>query len=162
MKKAKKSKRTSLWKSKFWELYWYVIDSNHSFTKYESITLKALLFHSSSTRYSKQACDPFLFSFSIKSEVDIRRACIKILLSLLSYPHHFEDLPIKGMKKLLNHLLIFSLLDTLTETTTTTFHSLKPRLTNLLIQSFYGEQDSTNIQMILGKISSFIKDFLIN
>lgn len=36
------------------------------------------------------------FKFSSNSMTELRRACIKIMLSLLTYPLHFNELPIKG------------------------------------------------------------------
>lgn len=36
------------------------------------------------------------FKFSSTSMTELRRACIKIMLSLLTYPLHFNELPIKG------------------------------------------------------------------
>lgn len=37
------------------------------------------------------------FKFTPNSIVELRRACIKIMLSLLTYPLHFNKLPIKGL-----------------------------------------------------------------
>lgn len=47
------------------------------------------------------------FKFSSNSMTELRRACIKIMLSLLTYPLHFNELPIKGKKCLLIRSLKF-------------------------------------------------------
>ncbi|XP_054153241.1 ral GTPase-activating protein subunit beta-like isoform X2 [Oppia nitens] len=78
-----------------------------------------------------------------KPDVEIRRSCIKLLLSLFSYPLHFNELPIK---------------ETLSETPSTTFQSLRPRLINLQIQALCGETDSINVQMILGGFLLMVSD----
>ncbi|CAG2161455.1 unnamed protein product [Oppiella nova] len=78
-----------------------------------------------------------------KPDVEIRRSCIKLLLSLFSYPLHFNELAIK---------------ENLSETPSTTFQSLRPRLINLQIQALCGETDSTNVQMILGGFLLMVSD----
>ncbi|KAH9516778.1 hypothetical protein DERF_007497 [Dermatophagoides farinae] len=73
----------------------------------------------------------------------IRRACIKILISLLSYPIHYKNLPIK---------------DDLSETTCNTFISFFPRLILLFINALYNEPDQINVQMILNAFLFIIED----
>ncbi|OTF71795.1 hypothetical protein BLA29_001486 [Euroglyphus maynei] len=82
-----------------------------------------------------------------KSDSDIhvliRRSCIKILISLLSYPIHYKNLPIK---------------DDLSETTCNTFISFFPRLILLFINALYNEPDQINVQMILNAFLFIIED----
>jgi len=82
--------------------------------------------------------------FTPNSMIELRRACIKIMLSLLSYPLHFNDLPIK-----------VSLND---EQSCTVFRSLKPELFSLLLNTFHSEKDSLNLQMILGGFITLLED----
>ncbi|XP_027205285.2 ral GTPase-activating protein subunit beta [Dermatophagoides pteronyssinus] len=77
------------------------------------------------------------------SDIIIRRACIKILISLLSYPIHYKNLPIK---------------DDLSEITCNTFISFFPRLILLFINALYNETDQINVQMILNSFLFIIED----
>ncbi|XP_015788001.1 ral GTPase-activating protein subunit beta isoform X2 [Tetranychus urticae] len=85
---------------------------------------------------------------SSSSITDLRRACINLLLSMISYPLHFNELPIK---------------DSLTDSSPITFRSLRPRFINFMINALKTEHDSLNVQMLLGGLlvcvqDSFIKD----
>lgn len=78
--------------------------------------------------------------------VDLRRACIKLLLSMLSFPLHFNALPIK---------------DSLTNSSSITFRSLRPRFINLIINALRSEQDSLNVQMLLSGFLICVKESVL-
>ncbi|RWS11211.1 Ral GTPase-activating protein subunit beta-like protein [Dinothrombium tinctorium] len=94
-----------------------------------------------------RAMELVIFEKDSKSKfsiVELRRASISILLSMLSYPLHFTALPIK---------------DCLTETTSVvTFQSLRSRLINLMINALQTETDSTNAQMLLTGFLTIVQD----
>ena len=81
------------------------------------------------------------------NDVVIRRACIKILTSLLSYPSHYRDLPIK---------------DTLLEVPSNTFLSLYPKLIILLMHGLNNENDSHNVQLIFSALLFIVEDIIKN
>ena len=70
---------------------------------------------------------------------ELRRAGIKILVSMLALPSHFQNLPIKELVRRSS------------EEESITFASLKPRLINLVINGLQVEEEACNTQILLGK-----------
>ncbi|XP_041352672.1 ral GTPase-activating protein subunit beta-like isoform X2 [Gigantopelta aegis] len=81
------------------------------------------------------------------SYVELRKACIHLLLSMLCLPLHFKDLEIKDT--LNSHFNIKSGL---------TFLSLKARTIDLLQKALSNETDSANTQMLLGGLMLLVQD----
>ncbi|XP_071742901.1 ral GTPase-activating protein subunit beta isoform X31 [Lepeophtheirus salmonis] len=79
---------------------------------------------------------------------DLRRSGIHLLISMLSLPHHFQNLSIK-------ELLPQSTL------TPKDFVGLRPRMINLLISSLQAETDTVNTQMLLGGLLLSVQDAAI-
>ncbi|KAI1295337.1 Ral GTPase-activating protein subunit beta [Halotydeus destructor] len=78
------------------------------------------------------------------SSTELRRATINIILSLLAYPLHFSELPIK---------------DNLSESSSLlTFQSLRPRLISLMMNALRTETDSLNSQMLLAGFLTCVQD----
>ncbi|XP_059483480.1 ral GTPase-activating protein subunit beta isoform X11 [Neocloeon triangulifer] len=85
---------------------------------------------------------------ALVSRTELRRASIQLLLSLLSLPLHYQNLPIKELcpsadKGIATHV---------------TFALLKPRLMNVLINALQVETDSLNCQMLLGGLMLSVQD----
>ena len=70
---------------------------------------------------------------------ELRRAGIKILVSMLALPSHFQNLPIK------------ELVPRSSAEEPITFASLKPRLINLVINGLQVEEEACNTQILLGE-----------
>ncbi|XP_021945273.1 ral GTPase-activating protein subunit beta isoform X1 [Folsomia candida] len=75
---------------------------------------------------------------------DLRQSSIQLLLSMISLPFHFLNVPIKEVLDKNSY--------------STTFIQLKPRLANLLTNALQVETDSVNIQMLLGGLMMFVSD----
>ncbi|KAM4588066.1 ral GTPase-activating protein subunit beta-like [Odontesthes bonariensis] len=83
------------------------------------------------------------------NSVDLRRATIFILLSLLPLPHHFGSVQSQiSLEGKLNA----------DDVTAGNFLSLKPRLLNLLIGALQTEMDISNIQLILAAMLNVVQD----
>ncbi|KAJ9585303.1 hypothetical protein L9F63_002888 [Diploptera punctata] len=80
------------------------------------------------------------------SRIELRRASIQLLLSLLVLPLHFQNLTIKELG------------GGSCEKGPLTFAQLKPRLMNLLINALQVESDSQNAQMLLGGLLLSVQD----
>ena len=85
--------------------------------------------------------------------VELRRACIQLLLSLICLPNHFMPLAIQGLcrDKILGgsdngHIAPL------------TFISLKSRITNVLLQALEVETNPANTQMLLGGAMLLMED----
>ena len=86
--------------------------------------------------------------FATVSIIELRKACIQIMLSLLCHPLHFQELPIK---------------DCLVESVSpSTFHSLKSRLVQLMTAFFETETDSSNVQLLLAGLLTLVEDSVAN
>ncbi|XP_011305025.1 ral GTPase-activating protein subunit beta isoform X2 [Fopius arisanus] len=83
------------------------------------------------------------------SKIELRRASIQMLISMLALPLHFQNLPIREFSP--------SLLDNL-DKTPLTFGQLKPRLMNLLINALQVESDPLNTHMLLGGLLLSVQD----
>ncbi|XP_014232121.1 ral GTPase-activating protein subunit beta isoform X1 [Trichogramma pretiosum] len=83
------------------------------------------------------------------SKVELHRSSIHLLLSMLSLPLHFQNLPIKEIpaSSTGSH-----------EKTPITFAQLKPRLMNLLINAIQVEVDPQNTHMLLGGLLLSVQD----
>ncbi|XP_065334606.1 ral GTPase-activating protein subunit beta isoform X7 [Cloeon dipterum] len=82
------------------------------------------------------------------SKTELRRASIQLLLSLLSLPLHYQNLPIKELCPSTDK----------GNATHVTFALLKPRLMNILINALQAETDSVNCQMLLGGLMLSVQD----
>ncbi|CAB3365599.1 Hypothetical predicted protein [Cloeon dipterum] len=82
------------------------------------------------------------------SKIELRRASIQLLLSLLSLPLHYQNLPIKELCPSTDK----------GNATHVTFALLKPRLMNILINALQAETDSVNCQMLLGGLMLSVQD----
>ncbi|KAL3276294.1 hypothetical protein HHI36_024193 [Cryptolaemus montrouzieri] len=80
------------------------------------------------------------------SKVELRRACINILLSMLVLPLHFHNVTIK------------ELINTGSGEKTISFIQLKLRLMNLLMNALQIEQDAQNTHMLLGGLYLSVLD----
>ncbi|XP_076306424.1 ral GTPase-activating protein subunit beta isoform X2 [Tachypleus tridentatus] len=78
--------------------------------------------------------------------VELRRASIHLLLSMLALPLHFGNLSIKDISS------------ASCDKPVTTFQSLRPRLVNLLTNALQHETDSANTQMLLGGLLFCVQD----
>ncbi|ESO90184.1 hypothetical protein LOTGIDRAFT_233979 [Lottia gigantea] len=81
--------------------------------------------------------------------VELRKACVHLLLSMLCLPLHFKDLEIKD---------IMSNPDSEEEQRSISFISLKVRIIDLLQKALFLETDSTNTQMLLGGLMLVVQD----
>ncbi|WAR19879.1 RLGPB-like protein, partial [Mya arenaria] len=82
--------------------------------------------------------------------VELRKACVHLLLSMLCLPLHFKDLEIKDIlagEAIAEHSV--------------SFISLKPRITELLLNALQIETDSTNTQMLLGGLMLLVQDMAL-
>ena len=77
---------------------------------------------------------------------ELRRAGIKILVSMLALPSHFQNLQIK------------ELLPGGSEREPITFSTLKPRLFHLIINALQVEQDAYNTHILLGGLMFLVQD----
>lgn len=77
------------------------------------------------------------------SNVELRRSSISMLLNLLAYPRHFQDLAIRT---------------NLDDPQVTTFLSLRPKLLRLLLTALQTENDPTNMQMLFAGLSLAMHD----
>uniref|UniRef100_A0A1B6CX62 Rap-GAP domain-containing protein n=1 Tax=Clastoptera arizonana TaxID=38151 RepID=A0A1B6CX62_9HEMI len=84
------------------------------------------------------------------SKVELRRASIHLLLSMLVLPLHFQNLAIKELTPSAG-----------SERGLLTFAQLKPRLMNLLINALQVETDPQNTQMLLGGLLLSVQDSAI-
>ncbi|KAL3873490.1 hypothetical protein ACJMK2_036600, partial [Sinanodonta woodiana] len=78
--------------------------------------------------------------------VELRKASVHLLLSMLSLPLHFKDLEIR---------------DILSSEQSNTFFSLKLRIIELLHKALMIETDSTNTQMLLGGLMFMVQDLAL-
>ncbi|XP_046372123.1 ral GTPase-activating protein subunit beta-like isoform X1 [Haliotis rufescens] len=79
--------------------------------------------------------------------VELRKACVHLLLSMLCLPLHFKDLEIKDIlssPETPDHCL--------------SFISLKTRIFDLLQKALFNETDSGNTQMLLGGLMLVVQD----
>lgn len=83
-------------------------------------------------------------------EVDLRKACFHLLLSMLCLPLHFKDLEIKDI-----------LSSPETEDKKISFISLKRKITELLLRALFSEVDATNTQMLLGGLMLLVQDLAL-
>ncbi|XP_058125156.1 ral GTPase-activating protein subunit beta isoform X3 [Anopheles coustani] len=79
------------------------------------------------------------------NKIELRRAAINILLSLLALPLHFQALPIRDLMGGPNDRSI-------------TFIHLKPRLINVLMNALQVETDPQNTHMLLGGLHLCVQD----
>ncbi|XP_012286236.1 ral GTPase-activating protein subunit beta isoform X2 [Orussus abietinus] len=84
------------------------------------------------------------------SKVELRRASIHLLLSMLTLPLHFQNLTIRELPTMLSAIS--------QEKSQITFGQLKPRLMNLLINSLQVEVDPQNTHMLLGGLLLSVQD----
>ncbi|XP_032791568.2 ral GTPase-activating protein subunit beta isoform X2 [Daphnia magna] len=82
------------------------------------------------------------------NRVDLRRASIHVLLSILAAPLHFHSLPIKELAGSLGERNALP----------TVFSNIRPRLTQLLLSALQVETDSLNSHLLLGGLASLIQD----
>ncbi|XP_053405362.1 ral GTPase-activating protein subunit beta-like isoform X3 [Mercenaria mercenaria] len=82
--------------------------------------------------------------------VELRKACVHLLLSMLCLPQHFKDLEIKDILSNEN-----------VPEHTISFISLKSRITELLFKALLNETDSANTQMLLGGLMLLIQDLAL-
>ncbi|CAE1163317.1 Ral GTPase-activating protein subunit beta [Acanthosepion pharaonis] len=83
-------------------------------------------------------------------EVDLRKACFHLLLSMLCLPLHFKDLEIKDI-----------LSSPETGDKKISFISLKRKITELLLRALFSEVDATNTQMLLGGLMLLVQDLAL-
>ncbi|XP_050404785.1 ral GTPase-activating protein subunit beta isoform X2 [Patella vulgata] len=81
--------------------------------------------------------------------VELRKACVHLLLSMLCLPLHFKDLEIKD---------ILSHPDDEDCQKSISFMSLKVRIIDLLQKALFLETDSNNTQMLLGGLMLVVQD----
>uniref|UniRef100_A0A1Q3FDF3 Putative ral gtpase-activating protein subunit beta n=1 Tax=Culex tarsalis TaxID=7177 RepID=A0A1Q3FDF3_CULTA len=81
----------------------------------------------------------------IVNKVELRRAAINVLLSILSLPLHFQTLPIRDITGGPADKMI-------------TFIQLKPRLINILMNALQVESDAQNTHMLLGGLHLCVQD----
>ena len=77
---------------------------------------------------------------------ELRRAGIKILVSMLALPSHFHNLQIK------------ELIPGSSEKEPITFDTLKPRLFHLVVNALQVEQDACNTHILLGGLMFLVQD----
>ncbi|XP_052272276.1 ral GTPase-activating protein subunit beta-like isoform X2 [Dreissena polymorpha] len=82
--------------------------------------------------------------------VELRKACVHLLLSMLCLPLHFRDLEIKDI-----------LTPEATPEHSVSFISLKQRITDLLLWALQIENDNTNTQMLLGGLMLLVQDMAL-
>ena len=80
---------------------------------------------------------------------EVRRAGIKILVSMLGLPSHFQNLQIK------------ELLPGCSKRAPIPFGSLKPRLFHLAINALQVEEDACNTHILLGGLMFLVQDTLV-
>ncbi|KAK0179173.1 hypothetical protein PV327_007988 [Microctonus hyperodae] len=85
------------------------------------------------------------------SKIELRRASIQLLISMLVLPLHCQNL-------LIRELPISSTIVSNTEKSQLTFGQLKPRLMNLLINALQVESDPLNTHMLLGGLLLSVQD----
>ncbi|KAL7044929.1 hypothetical protein ACKWTF_002104 [Chironomus riparius] len=83
------------------------------------------------------------------NKIEVRRASIQILLSILALPLHYQNLPIRDIAGGSNDKV-------------TTFGQLKPRLINILMSGLQVETDSQNTHMLLGALLLCVQDSVIH
>ncbi|XP_070179509.1 ral GTPase-activating protein subunit beta-like isoform X2 [Littorina saxatilis] len=83
------------------------------------------------------------------SYIELRKACVHLLLSILCLPLHFKDLEIQD---------ILSTTNVVTKEQPRTFLSLKNRIIDLLRIALTNETDPTNTQMLLGGLMLVVQD----
>ncbi|XP_033225547.1 ral GTPase-activating protein subunit beta isoform X3 [Belonocnema kinseyi] len=83
------------------------------------------------------------------SKIELRRASIHLLISMLALPLHFQNLPIRELP---------SGVAVSYEKNQSTFAQLKPRLMNLLINALQVETDPLNTHMLLGGLLLSVQD----
>ncbi|XP_014675290.1 PREDICTED: ral GTPase-activating protein subunit beta-like [Priapulus caudatus] len=79
--------------------------------------------------------------------VELRRASIHLLLSMIALPLHFRNLPIKEIVR-----------GSSSQPQHVTFLYIKSRLVNLLVSGLQVETDSLNTQMLLGGLLTCVQD----
>ncbi|XP_043270594.1 ral GTPase-activating protein subunit beta isoform X3 [Venturia canescens] len=84
------------------------------------------------------------------SKIELRRASIHLLISMLALPLHYQNLVIRELPTLSTVLNA--------EKNQLTFASLKPRLMNLLINALQVETDPQNTHMLLGGLLLSVQD----
>ncbi|XP_064603525.1 ral GTPase-activating protein subunit beta-like isoform X2 [Liolophura sinensis] len=82
--------------------------------------------------------------------IELRKACIHLLLSMLSLPLHFKDLEIKDIVGFPDELPISQ-----------SFISLKVRMIELLLKALLKETDSSNTQLLLGGLMLAMQDLAL-
>nr|CAH0103904.1 unnamed protein product [Daphnia galeata] len=82
------------------------------------------------------------------NRIELRRASIHVLVSILAAPLHFHSLPIKELASGVGER----------NTLPTVFSNVRPRLTQLLLSALQIESDSLNTQILLGGLASLIHD----
>ena len=80
---------------------------------------------------------------------EVRRAGIKILVSMLGLPSHFQNLQIK------------ELLPGCSKRDPITFGTLKPRLFHLAINALQVEEDACNTHILLGGLMFLVQDTIV-
>lgn len=80
---------------------------------------------------------------SVVSKIELRRASIHLLLSMLVVPLHFQNLVIRELGNVERNI---------------TFAQLKPRLMNLLMNALQVESDPQNTHMLLGGLLLCVQD----
>ncbi|XP_025089592.1 ral GTPase-activating protein subunit beta-like isoform X4 [Pomacea canaliculata] len=83
------------------------------------------------------------------SYIELRKACVHLLLSMVCLPLHFKDLQIKD---------ILSTTTALCKEQPISFLSLKNRIIDLLRIALTNETDATNTQMLLGGFMLVVQD----
>lgn len=79
------------------------------------------------------------------SRIELRRASIHLLMSLVALPLHFHNLPIRDLPGSRTESIV-------------TFASLKPRLMNLVMSALQVETDAHNTHMLLGCLLACVQD----
>ncbi|XP_046461247.1 ral GTPase-activating protein subunit beta-like isoform X2 [Daphnia pulex] len=82
------------------------------------------------------------------NRVELRRASIHVLVSILAAPLHFHSLPIKELAGGIGER----------NTLPTIFSNVRPRLTQLLLSALQVESDPLNTHILLGGLASLIHD----
>ena len=108
-------------------------------------------------------------SHILLGKIELRRASINILLSILSLPLHFQTLPIRDLcgsadkyERIRRNLFNWFCVEiTFSIHRTTTFIQLKPRLINILMNAIQVETDAQNTHMLLGGLLLTVQDAAI-
>lgn len=101
------------------------------------------------------------------SKIELRRASINLLLSLLVLPLHFQNITIKELNTVASKFVIVGnsfnsdkiliiILGSMEQSVT--FAQLKPRLMNLVMNALQVETDPQNTHMLLGSLFLCVQD----